>query len=431
MPPLVHDDVTVTLDELFANNKVADLVPSFTPAWKKVSAGSSKNINAKGAFYMLRTKGPNYIKSKAFGNTPGAAFPEATKSKYMVMSLTAIEDTATISWDGNVDVQNKAALKQKPAKELDYVEMEMASIYEAYGRDKSRQLWDNRGNELARVSATDTVNHLITFNNAGNLFDAQLLEEGDLLEIRDGAGTLRCYVEVLILNRAAKQIKVNPDNIRNTAGALIAAIPGSVVNNDRVYPKDGYNNGWAGFEYLTDVNGGFQSLNDRTIHDHLVGERFDATGRTLSSALLRRLLSGTRFRRYGKKSKGKFYASTQIDAFESTGLATQRYGQTKTLEMGYEDDDLKFGGKSFEWDFYVKRNVVNHADLDAIDKFNLREFMPIRHEGGYKSQAPTEGTHYDRTNIYFKGIGNLGCEVPAAVGGQLYNLSTAGLATGS
>ena len=430
---LGHDDVTVTLDELYANSSVAQLLPQdeLLKTWRMISEGSAKNINARGAFYMLQTRQPNNIRQKAFGTNPGAQFPEPTKSKYTTMNLAAIVDEATLQWDGNVDMQNKAQLKQKPAKELDYVERELEGIYAAYARDKARQIWQNRSNELARVSAINTGSRTVTCNNAGNLFGTQLIEEGDILEVRDGSGTLKGYVQVESVYRPTKTFIIDANYIKDAAGADDALADLSIANNDRIYPKDGFNNGWAGIPYLIGTTGQFQSITDRTTHDHLTGVSIDAGGNTISAAYMRRLRSARRNRRYGKKSKGKFVASAQIEGYEATGTATQRYGQTTTLDLGYEDDELKFDGKSFHWDYYCPKTEVYEVDFAAIDRFELREFKPWREETGYKHLAPGVDRHYHKTNIYMVGVGNLGCEVPAAVGGVLTNLSVTGLTLGN
>lgn len=436
MANLGHDDVTITLDELFAKNRVAKLLPQdeLLAHWREVSEGSAHNINARGAFYMLQSRQPNNIRQKAFGTSPGAQFPEPTKSKYLTMNLAAIVDEATLQWDGNVDVQNEAQLKQKPAKELDYIEREMEGMYAAYARDKARQLWQARDNELARASAINTGTRVVTCNNAGNLFNVQLIEEGDILEARDAGGTLLGYVQVDSVYRPTKTFVIAADYIKDAAGVTTTLGAGggqlNIVNNTRFYPKGGFNNGWAGIPYLIATSGAFQSISDRTVHDHLTGVSIDAAGRAISAALLRRLRSARRSRRYGKKSKGKFYASAQLDGYESTGWATQKYGQTTSFDMGYKDEELKFDGKGFEWDYYIPKTQVFEVDLSAVDRFELRDFKPLRGENGYKYRAPGDDRHYDKENIYFKGIGNLGCEVPAAVGGVLTNLSTAGLALG-
>lgn len=429
----VHDDITVTLDELYAKYSIAQLLPQdeLLEHWREVSSGSAKNINARGAFYMLQTRQPNFIRQKAFTNAnAGQMFPEPTKAKWMTMNLSAIVDEATLQWDGNVDVQNEAALKQKPAKDTDYIGILMEGIYAAYARDKARQLWQNKTNELARVSAINTGTRVVTCNNAGNLFGVQMIEEGDILEVRDAGGVLRGYVQVETMYRPTKTFVIDANYILDSAGAPAALAALAIANNDRIYPKDGFNNGWAGVPHLIATSGAFQSVADRTVHDHLTGVSIDAGGGVISAAWMRRLRSARRNRRYGKKSKGKFYASAQIDGYEATGLATQRYGQTTQLDLGYRDDELKFDGKSFNWDYYLPKTEVYEVDLGAIDRFELRGFKPLRGENGYKYRAPGSDRHYDKENIYFKGIGQLGCEVPAAVGGVLTNLSTAGLTMG-
>jgi hypothetical protein len=328
---LGHDDVTVTLDELFANNSVAQLLPQdeLLKHWRMVSSGSAKNINARGAFYMLQSRQPNNIRQKAFGTSPGAQFPEPTKSKYLTMNLAAVVDEATLQWDGNVDDQNSAELKQKPAKSLDYVETELEGIYASYARAHARQLWSDGTNELARVSAINAGTFTVTCNNAGNLFNVQLLEEGMLIEIRDSTGaTVRGYFQIASVYRPTKTFIIDSNYVHDNTDAAAALAGLGIVNGDRIYPKNGYTQGWKGVDYLIATSGAFQSLADRTIHDHLTGVSIDASARALSAALMRRLRSARRNRRYGIKSKGKFYASSQIDAYEATAFATQKYGQT-------------------------------------------------------------------------------------------------------
>lgn len=433
MPGLGSADITNTLDNLFANNSVADFTQKFvSPAWLEIENGPSKNINAKGPFYLYKSQAPNYIRSKAFGVNPGEQFPKPSKSKYALMNLVAIQDDATIEWDGDVDVQNnKPALKERPARDLDYVKSEMRDIYEAYARDKSRQLWQNRTNEIARVSAIANGTGTVTTNNAGNLFNAQLIEAGDFLEVRDAAGTLRGYVQVDTVQRSAKTFTVLAGSYRDAAGVTAAGLTAlGVANNDRLYPEGGFNNGWSGIPYLTGATGNFQGVTNRENNEMLSGESYDAGGGSLSYALIRRLMSNSRYRNNGNKTRGKFYGSTQIDAFEATGIATQYYGQGKKLDIGYEEDDLMVLGKKFVYDEYVPRNELYFVDTKAIDKFELREFKPIRYRDGYDFQKPGSGMHYDASQIHFKGIGNLGAEIPAAVGAVLTNLSTAGLAVG-
>lgn len=429
---LSHSVITDTLDELFANNSVGQLLPDdeLTKCYRKVAQGKKENINARGAFYLLQTRQPNNIRQKSFGTNPGAMFPEATRAGYLLMNLSAIVDEATLQWDGNVEDQNKGKLKQIPAKDMDYLEREMTGIYAAYARDKARQLWGNGVNELARVSAINTGTRVVTCNNAGNAWGVQLIEEGDILEVRDGSGTLRGYVQVESVSRPAKTFTISANYIRNSSDTTAALASLSIANNDRIYPRDGFNNGWKGVDHLIGTSGAFQSLPDRTIHDHLTGVQIDAGGRALSASLLRKLRSARRNRRYGKKSRGKFYASAQIDAYEATGLATQTYGQTTTLDRGYSEEELKFDGRGFEWDYYIDKDVVFDADLAAIDVFELREFKPVKMDGSYIHLAPGVDRHYDKRNVYIKGVGQLGCEVPAAVGGKLYGLSTTNLALG-
>lgn len=433
-PPVVslgHNDITDTLDQLFANNSVADLIPSYSRSWREIEEGPDKLINQKGAYYLLQTRKPSHIVSEAYGaSAAGLQFPEANKSKFLLMNVAAVQDRATIQWDGNVDVENAPALKQKPAKNLDYVKNMLKGIYEAYGRDKSRQLWQNRTNEVGRVSAINTGTRVVTCNNSGNLFNAQLIEEGDILEVRDSGGTLKGYVMVESVYRPSKTFVIDANYIQDTTESTVALATLGIANNDRLYQKGAYNAGWAGVPTHIATSGSYQSLADRTVHDHLTGVQIATAGKSASWALLMKLNSAQRFRKYGIKARGKFRASAQLDALFSTGMATQAFGQKNTLSMGYDEEDISFRGLTFAWDYFVPRDEIHFSDLKAIDKFTLREFKPIRHENGYEFLAPGVDRHYDKTNIYLKGIGNTGAEIPAAVGGALTGLSTAGLALG-
>jgi hypothetical protein len=436
MPPpeqhLSHSDITVTLDEIFAKGDIGKVgMNAVSDCWKKISKGDAKHIGAKGIFYMLQTRRPNHIQSKSFGTTPGAQFPEATKSAWQTMNVTAIVDIATLQRDLNVDFQNaKKDLKQMPAKNTNFIKDEMKSIIEFYGVTKSRQLWQDRTNELARVSAINTSTRVVTCNNAGNLFNVQNLEAGQPAEVRDGSGTLRGYLGIESVYKPTKTFKIDANYILDASGATATLSSLGITNGDRIYPKDGYNQGIQGVPTMIGVSGAFQSLADRTFNSDMTGVELDATGRALSWSMLQRLNTAQRFRRNGKKTKGVFYASSQLDALSSLGLATQGFGQKTSLDMGFTENDMSFNGMTFHFDQYVPRDEFYKVDLSEIDYFSLRDFEPIRQGDTYEFLAPGVDRHYAKNNIYLLGIMNLGCEIPAAVGAKIKGLSTAGLALG-
>ncbi len=435
-------NINNTLDNLYANKSVEDFTERFiSPVYKEIERGDSKLISSKGVNYLRKTQAPNYIRSKAFGVNPGEQFAKASNSKYALMNVTAIQNDATIEWDGDVDVQNnKSALKEAPAKGVDWVKSEMKDIYKAYAEERSRQIWQARENEVARISATNTGTNTITCENSGNLFGTQLIKAGMFLEIRDNAGTLRCYVVVDTVNRTGKSFKVKNNvgdalkyRIRDTNGAALTAIPAGVVDGDRIYPEGGFNNGWAGLKYLYGTSGSFQSVADRTTEYQLSGVAINAAGAAMSYLFVRRLVSSLRYTNDGMKVKGKFYASAQTDAWESTLLAAQYNNNARgSADIGYEEDDMRVLGKKVAWDSYVPRDEFHYVNTAPIDRFELMEFGAYKKaDGGYVREKPGDGMGYDAFQIHFKGIGNLGTENPNEIGGYIYNLSVAGLALGN
>src|SRR5690606_18362247 len=94
------------------------------------------------------------------------------------------------------------------------------------------------------------------------------------------------------------------------------------------------------------------------------------------------MVSKQYFRLDGEESGGAFYASSQRDGYEQTGIALQGYGQTgDTMKRGYRK--LFFDEKPFEKDAFVPRDAVVLADLGLVDLFEMEKYHPLKNESGY------------------------------------------------
>jgi hypothetical protein len=428
MPGVTDTTITPMLDEVFAKVPMEKLFPNYSEIWKKkLKPAASHNINARGGFYLIQTGSSNSLETSDFTEAAGGDFPLAGESSYLKLNVSMKTDRSTIEWNGNVDAQNEAQQKQNPAKAVDYVGNELEGIMRFYAITRSRQIWQDGSNEVARISGVNTGTRTLTCNNAGNLFGVQLLEEGMLVEFRDASGNLRYdgmsrFVKIESTDRANKTFRYSAET----------PLPNGVTNADRVYPKGSYNNGWAGIDFFLGTSGTFEGMSDRTSHYRTTGVRIPAGGKSVSAGLLRRMLSSQKYRRDGEESDGEFYASAQYDAYEATGFATQSFGQSgDTLKRGFRK--MFFDSKPFNEDIYVPRDVLAFVDFKKIHKFELLKFGPRKFRGDYVMPVPSANgqTWSDKFQILLQGFGNLGTNHPAAVGVWCSGLSTSGLALGN
>lgn len=431
--PVQGADLTLTLDELYANDEMIQWYPEQSASFKRINRASPKLINARGGRYLIELKTPQAINAADFASSDAVEFPSGGFLTFLEMTVTPITHRASFSVTSNVTAQNKGALKQKPAKNYDYVMKATESITQAYGVKQSRDMWGNRVGEIGRVSGIST--NTLTLNTAANLFGSFLFENGMQVEYRDGSGTLKGYSYVKSVDRFNKnfvaELTTDPDGTTKTSPA---ALTSAVTTNDRIYMRGCYNNNWAGVSHFLEKTGAFQGLADRTAHYRLPGLREDKGGQTLTASMIRKMISDQEMRVNNDSVKGEFFGSTQVDAYEMTGLPTQVWGQSgETLKQGYSN--LQFnsagGGRKFTKDLYIPRDVLTLCDLDMIDKFEMQPFQPLKGDNGYFFRAWGTLAHKDFELMYFRGIGNLGCSDPSRLGVWYENLSTAGLSTGN
>lgn len=419
--------ISITLDNVFAKNDIEKLIPTYSDTYKKIKKADKKKMNANGGFYLVETGAANSLVSSDFAAAAGGDFPQATEGEFLRLNVPPITDRSTIEWNTNVDAQNDdAALKEKPAKDLNYIANDLENIYRFYGISKSRQVWQDRSNELARVSAVDTSTETITCLNSGNLFGVQHIEQGMFVEIFDANGVQRGAggVTTFKVNRVYQKTGKFTTVQDLTAGMGIA-------NGDIIYPAGSRNNGWAGVKYLAGASGSFEGVSDRTIHPELSGVQLNMSSASLSASVFRRMTAAQRLRRRGKESMGKFYASAQVEAYELTGYGIQvlQAGNGK-LDRGV--GKISFNGKPIEDDIYVPRDELHYTDFSEVDCFELKKFAPEKWGGTYERPVPAaSGQGWSaKKQINLEGFGNLGTDNPAALDVMAYALSTEGLAIG-
>lgn len=426
-------NITDTLDQLFADDEVVQWYPKQSKCFKKVQSASAKSINAKGGLYLIETEIPQALSASDFASSDGAEFPVGGRLAFLVLTVSPVTHRASFEVSSNVEVQDEAKYKQRPAKGYQYVMRCIKALMSAYGLKQSRDLWGDKVGELARSSAA-AVSNTVTCNTSANLFGSFLIQVGMRLEFRDGSGTIVAYGTVTTVNRQAKTFVCNDvrDNTDTVTGTLQA---NGVTTNTRVYMRGCYNQNWSGISHMLETSGAFQGAADRTGHYRLPGIKEDKGGATLTVGMVRKMISDQEMRVDGDEVKGEFFASTQYDAFEATGIATKVYGQNGgKLTQGYGQIAMQSadGARNFNKDLFIPRDVLALVDIDKLDKFEMHTFKPLKDNGGsYFHQANGVNAHKDSKFVYFRGIGNLGTDDPSQLGVWYYNLSTAGLSTGN
>lgn len=427
------DQITLSLDELFKDDSVTQWFPKQSPTYKRIAAAKAENINAKGGLYLIEKRRPQAIVSADFASSDGNDFPVGGKLAFLQLTVTPITHRASVEISSNVEAQNEAQMKQRPAKDYNYVLKSIKSLIEAYGVKQSRDLWGDRVGEIARASAVNSGTITITCNTAANLFGAYLVQPGMDVEFRTSGGTLHGYGSVVSIDRAGKTFIM--ENVLDSTGAASTITSAGITTNDRIYMKGTYNACWNGVQYLTAPSGAFEGQADRTGHYRLPGMQEDMSGATMTIGHLRKMRSDKEMRCDGTEAAGEFYGSTQIDAYEATGLPTQVYGQSgDTLKQGYNRDKMMFDSRGFNRDIFIARDAFAFLDLDQIDKFEMQPFKPLRAgDGSYEhlGNSATTGGHRDAKLIYMRGIGNMGTGDPSSLGVYKYGFSTSGLSTGN
>jgi hypothetical protein len=429
-------DLTSRLDELYEQGAFAEFTPDVTDCAKMVRRGSAKNINERGAFYLSQSSMPMNFASSAFGASAGSDFGDGGKTTWLKQNVGALKRTSSVKWQDENEVQSKPGLLQKPVKSVNDKMALVIGLLKGYAVQWSRELWSDRTNEVARVSAINTGTKVVTCANSGNLFGVGNIYVGMDLMFYSSGGTLRSgnqgYVTVTGVNRANRTFTYAVTDQYPTAQVA----PNSIANGDIIYTSQGTTSnkdaGLSGVKHLLGQSGAFQGTSDRTINNWLMGTYYSAGGSAvLSASLLRYLKSNQYYNTFGKENSGKYYASTQKDAYEATELGKQSYAQDgETMKKGYRK--LYFDDAPFEKDMYVPRDAVFFVDLSKIDRFELSPFAPIRDAAGYELRVPSTsgGTYQGNKMILFQGWEQLGTESPAELGAYMDGLSTSGLSVG-
>lgn len=430
-----YTDLTARLDELYVNGSFSEFTPEVTDAAKEVRSASPKNINERGGFYLSLIEMPMNFASDDFGANAGADFGDAGKTSYLKQTVTALKRMSSVKWQDEVEVQSRPELMQKTGKSVNEKMQLIAHHLAAYAVSWSRELWGDRTNELARISSIDTTAKRVFCADAGNSFGVFNLRIGQQVMVYSSGATLRTGGSGYLTVTSVRPSDRSWSYASTTTSPTIQVAPTGIVGGDIIYPSQGVislkDKALAGVKYLLGASGAFQGVADRTVNQFLTGTYLNAGGQNISAAFLRRMKSEQKYKVWGKKTKGTYYASSQIDGYEATELGKQSYAQDgNTLRKGYRK--LYFDDSPFEEDMYIARDAVVYADLSQIDRFELRPYKPVRDESGYELPVPSNsgGTYQDNKMVRFRGYEQLGCEVPAMLGSYADNFSTAGLATG-
>jgi hypothetical protein len=423
--------IDTLLDNIFSNKERPDLIPNAEDScWMEVSKGNPGNMNQKGAFYLEQLGANNSSVDSQFAASEFEDFPMAGNSRYVRLNVPPLVRRATVQITDHAEIQDKSNLKETPVSNLEFLGNDIQGEMRFTAIKDARQLWGNRSNEIARVSAVNTGTRTITFLATANLFGARFLEEGMRTEFRDPSGVLRQtvgqepYVRLESVNRSTVTAVYQPST----------PIPGTVIANDIVYGKGDYNNGMAGIDYHTALTGAWQGLADRSLHDRTRGIRINAAGQSVHAALLRQAVSAQRNRidqGTGMRAKSKFYASAQIDAYEATGFAQQGYADGGAdLKRGFRK--LFFGDIPFEYDRFIPYDSIFLGNLSKIDLFEMQKFGPVKDGGTYLRRLPSaDGMGWSpKKQVIFQGIKNLGCQDPAGLGVWITGLSVADVSLG-
>jgi hypothetical protein len=425
----VYTDITTTLDELYAKDAFSNFTPEATETARSLMSADAKKINERGGLYLSLTEIPmNFASDDFAGALAGAEFGDAGRTSWLKQTVTALKRMSSVKWQDEVDTQSKSSLRQAPVKSRDEKMGLIKGHLAAYGVSFSRELWGDKTNEVARVSAINTGSKTVTCANAGNLFGVFNIHVGQQLAVYNGASkrtTGSSYVTVSSVNRS------------NRTFVYSDTAPTGTASGDILYPAqtttDSKDKGLAGASYMLAATGAYQGVSDRTTSSQLIGTRFAAAGAVLSAAWLRKMMSEQDYRVIGgAETDGSFYASAQFDAYEATELGKQSWSQTgTTLNKGYRI--LNFDKASFKKDPYVPRDAVAYVDFSKVDRFALAPYAPVKSQSGtYELQVPaaTNATYQDNVMVLFRGYEQLGCEQPTALGVWADGFSTAGLALG-
>lgn len=423
-------DITNTLDKMWANENVTKFFPGLTACWKKLKNAPAKLINSVGGHYLSQSEIPWNQVAQTFANSESGTFGDAGKIKFLVMSVTAITHRAAVKWSGHIDVQNRPAQKEAPAKKFDYVMELIKGQIRAQGLRCSRELWGDQTAEIGRVSAFSTPT--VTCANSGNLFGTYNIHQGMDVMFWDGSAYRTAndgYGKVATVDKDARTFTMNSGSVDGVTYTL----PTGITNNDKIFPSlgttSGKDAGLAGIDYLMGASGGFQGLSAREDNYRTKGIQIAMSGANISASALRKMTSKQYFRLDGEESGGVFYASAQRDGYEQTGIALQGYGQSgDTMKRGYRK--LFFDEKPFEKDPFVPRDAVALVDMDLIDLFEMEKFHPLKDESGYILPVPDTATYKDQSMIRFRGHMNLGTAEPARLGVWADGFSTSGLELG-
>lgn len=401
------------------DNLTYDVESSLLP---KIEKGKAEELNSRAASLVIR---PLNNASERWGTAEFQDYPTPGNSPLVKTTVPFVGVTCTVLFSHHVISENNNVTTI-----ADLVTGEIDNKKDALNQVREFYLWGDGSGERARVSAFVNGTHVVTCNNAGNLYGTQMVEVGLYVEFRDSAGVLKAGGGLNFGLIAAKDNGAQTFTMDAAQGH-----PNDVANGDRVYVYRSFGNAPRGALYHVASSGAWQGLADRTIYVGTSCPVQDASSQVLSAALMDKLVSGVAFKRRSRNvGNFKYYVSSQLDAYLATGYELKTFPSTTDLKGGFNQDMVSHGGVKFEWHPFAQRDHVWALDWSFLRYYQMQKIDMVKNAAGgifHLINAASGQMHASGRAIYWEGFSNYGVKQPVRFGTRLKSLSTAGLELGN
>jgi hypothetical protein len=405
----------------YYSGKIDDLTYNVEPSLlKQIEKGKKEELNTRGASLVIR---PDNNESERWGTTELADYPTPGNSPLVKTTVPFVGVTASILFSTLVIDENQNATTLG-----DLIQSEIDNKMEALNQSREFFLWGDGSGERARVSAFNSGTGVVTLNNSGNLYGAQMVGKGLYVEFRDSSGVLKsgggaAYGKVSAKDNGALTITLDA-----TVG-----FPNDIASGDRVYIYQSYAGAPRGFLYHIANSGAWQGIADRTVYGNTNPAIQDASSQVLSAALMDKMISGAAFKRRSMNiGNFKFYVSSQRDAYLNTGYELKTFPNTEDLKGGFTS--VTHAGVKMEWHPFVQRNMVWALATEYLRYYQYAPIDWVKNAAGgifHQLNAAQGQMHASGKACYLEGFYQYGTKQPCRLGTRLYALATTGLELGN
>lgn len=407
----------------YYSGKIDDLTYNVEPSMlKKIEKGKAEELNTRGASLVIR---PDNNASERWGTTEFMDYPTPGNSPLVKTTVPFVGVSATILFSHLVIDENQNATVLG-----DLIQGEIDNKMEALNQSREFFLWGDGSGERARVSAFNSGTGVVTLNNSGNLYGAQMVEKNSYVEFRDSSGTLKSGGGATYGKVSAKDNGALTITLDATVG-----FPNDIANGDRVYLYQSYAGAPRGFLYHIANSGAWQGISDRTVYSNTNPAIQDASSQVLSAALMDKMISGAAFKRRSRNiGNFKFYVSSQLDAYLNTGYELKTFPNTTDLKGGFNAEGVTHGGVGLDWHPFVQRNMVWALDPSFLRYYQYAKIDWVKNAAGgifHLLNAAQGQMHASGRACYLEGYYNYGTKQPVKLGTRLHSLATTGLELGN